>query len=150
MVIENVYRMRNEGLSARKAAVEGAKQVSGAISASTLTTVCVFAPIVFTEGITRQLFADMGLTIAYSLLASLLIALTFVPMMGAGLLKKTKDVKHPWFDRFQEGYGAVLEKLLHVKPLVLLVMIVLLVVSAKASMSKGTAFMPDKIGRAHV
>lgn len=143
VVIENVYRMRNEGLSARKAAVEGAKQVGGAITASTLTTVCVFAPIVFTEGITRQLFVDMGLTIAYSLLASLLIALTFVPMMGAKMLKKTKETKHPWFDRFQEMYGAALEKLLHVKLIVLLIMVALLVVSAKAALSKGTAFMPD-------
>ncbi len=143
VVIENIYRMRNEGLSARKAAVEGAKQVSGAITASTLTTVCVFAPIVFTEGITRQLFVDMGLTIAYSLLASLIIALTFVPMMGAKMLKKTKETKHPWFDRFQEVYGTVLEKMLRLKPLVLLVMVVLLVVSAKAAASRGTAFMPD-------
>ena len=109
MMIANIDRAMEE-LKAEQEE-KGAKQVSGAISASTLTTVCVFAPIVFTEGITRQLFVDMGLTIAYSLLASLLIALTFVPMMGAGLLKKTKDVKHPWFDRFQEGYGAVLEKL---------------------------------------
>ena len=53
-----------------------------------MTTICVFLPIVFTEGITRQLFVDMGLTIAYSLLASLAVALTLVPMMGAGLLKK--------------------------------------------------------------
>lgn len=143
VVIENIYRMRNEGLSAKKAAVEGAKQVSGAITASTLTTVCVFAPIVFTEGITRQLFVDMGLTIAYALLASLIIALTFVPMMGSRLLKKTKDIRHPWFDKFQEGYGFVLEKLLHVKLLVLLVMVILLVVSVKLSLSKGTAFMPD-------
>lgn len=143
VVIENIYRMRNEGLSARKAAVEGAKQVSGAITASTLTTVCVFAPIVFTEGITRQLFVDMGLTIAYSLLASLIIALTFVPMMGSKMLKKTKNIRHPWFDKFQEGYGIVLEKLLHVKLLVLLVMIVLLVLSMKASLAKGTVFMPE-------
>ena len=143
MVIENIYRMRNEGLSARKAAVEGAKQVSGAITASTLTTVCVFAPIVFTEGITRQLFVDMGLTIAYSLLASLIIALTFVPMMGSKMLKKTKNIRHPWFDKFQEGYGIVLEKLLHVKILVLLVMVGLLVLSMKASLAKGTVFMPE-------
>ncbi|MCI8483154.1 MAG: MMPL family transporter [Lachnospiraceae bacterium] len=143
VVIENIYRMRSEGLSARKAAVEGAKQVSGAITASTLTTVCVFAPIVFTEGITRQLFVDMGLTIAYALLASLIIALTFVPMMGSKMLKKTKELKHPWFERFQEGYGTVLEKLLRFKPVVLLVMLALLVISAKASASKGTAFMPD-------
>ena len=143
VTIENIYRMRSEGLSARKAAVEGAKQISGAITASTLTTVCVFAPIVFTEGITRQLFVDMGLTIAYSLLASLAIALTFVPMMGSKMLKKTKEVKHPWFDRFQAVYGVVLERLLHVKLLVLLVMTALLVASAMAAMSKGTAFMPD-------
>ena len=64
VVIENIYRMRALGVPARKAAIEGASQVAGAIAASTLTTVCVFAPIVFTEGITRQLFVDMGLTIA--------------------------------------------------------------------------------------
>ena len=82
VVIENIYRMRNEeGASAKAAAMKGAQQVSGAIMASTLTTICVFLPIVFTEGITRQLFVDMGLTIAYSLLASLLVALTVVPMM---------------------------------------------------------------------
>lgn len=59
--------------------------------ASTLTTVCVFLPIVFTEGITRQLFVDMGLTIAYSLLASLAIALTVVPAMASKALIKTRE-----------------------------------------------------------
>ena len=143
VVIENVYRMRGEGLSARKAAVEGAKQVGGAITASTLTTVCVFAPIVFVEGITRQLFVDMGLTIAYTLLASLVIALTFVPMMGSRMLRKTKEIRHPWFDKIQEVYGTVLGKLLRVKLLVLLVMVALLIASVWGSLSKGTEFMPD-------
>lgn len=143
VVIENIYRMRSEGLSARRAAVEGAKQVSGAITASTLTTVCVFAPIVFTEGITRQLFVDMGLTIGYALLASLIIALTFVPMMGSKMLNKTKDVRHPWFQKFQEGYGAVLARLLKIKPLVLLVMVALLAVSMQASLARGMIFMPN-------
>lgn len=79
VVIENIYRMRNEEhASAKEAAIQGARQVAGAIMASTLTTVCVFLPIVFTEGIARQLFVDMGLTIAYSLLASLIVALTLV------------------------------------------------------------------------
>lgn len=88
VVIENIYRMRNEEhASAKEAAIQGARQVAGAIMASTLTTVCVFLPIVFTEGIARQLFVDMGLTIAYSLLASLIVALTLVPMMSAGLLR---------------------------------------------------------------
>ena len=83
VVIENIYRLRGEGYSIRKAAVEGASQVTGAIIASTLTTICVFAPIIFTEGITRQLFVDIALTIAFTLAASLLVALTFVPMMAA-------------------------------------------------------------------
>jgi len=143
VVIENIYRMRGEGVSAKRAAIEGARQVSGAITASTLTTVCVFAPIVFTEGITRQLFVDMGLTIAYTLLASLLIALTFVPMMGAKMLKKTREIRHPWFEKFQEIYGAILEKLLKVKLLVLFVMVALLVGSMQASLAKGVIFMPD-------
>ena len=77
VVIENTYRMRNEGKSAKEAAIHGAKQVSAAITSSTLTTISVFLPIVFTKGITRELFTDMGLTIAYSLIASLVIALTF-------------------------------------------------------------------------
>ena len=91
VVIENIYRLRGEGYSIRKAAVEGASQVTGAIIASTLTTICVFAPIIFTEGITRQLFVDIALTIAFTLVASLLVALTFVPMMAAGLLKNKRD-----------------------------------------------------------
>lgn len=143
VVIENIYRLRSEGLSAKRAAVEGAKQVSGAIAASTLTTVCVFVPIVFTEGITRQLFMDMGLTIAYALLASLLIALTFVPMMGSKMLKNTKEIKHPWFEKIQNIYGTAMEKLLHLKIVVILVMVVLLVISVKASFAKGTIFFPE-------
>ena len=90
VVIENIYRLRSEGKSMRAAAIEGAGEVANAIMASTLTTVCVFLPIVFTEGITRQLFVDMGLTIAYSLLASLVIALTVVPAMASKMLTKTK------------------------------------------------------------
>lgn len=65
VVIENIYRLRSEGYSIKKAAVEGAGGVTGAIIASTLTTVCVFVPIVFTEGITRQLFVDIALTITF-------------------------------------------------------------------------------------
>ena len=143
VVIENIYRMRNEGIPSRKAAVEGAKQVAGAIAASTLTTVCVFAPIVFTEGITRQLFVDMGLTIAYSLLASLVVALTLVPMMSAGLLKKVKSQKTPLFDKIQNVYAKILRKALKIKPIVLLGVVAFLVISMKAAFAKGTAFMPE-------
>lgn len=144
VVIENIYRMRNEErASAKKAAIEGARQVSGAIAASTLTTICVFLPIVFTEGITRQLFVDMGLTIAYSLLASLLVALTVVPMMSAGLLKKTDQKESKFFVNIKEVYGKVLEKALKLKVLVLLGALALFVGSIALAVSKGTEFMPE-------
>lgn len=144
VVIENIYRMRSEGKSMREAAIEGAKEVAGAIMASTLTTVCVFLPIVFTEGITRQLFVDMGLTIAYSLLASLVIALTVVPAMASKMLTKTKEQKDDKFFTALIGlYEKVLRLSLKVKPLVLAAVLILLVISAVAAISRGTAFMPD-------
>lgn len=142
VVIENIYRLRSLGESPKRAAVEGAKQVTGAIVASTLTTICVFAPIIFTEGITRQLFVDMGLTIAYSLLASLMIALTFVPMMASGVMKKASEKKHPVFDRVVEGYGSVLKVLLRFKIVVFLAVLVLLGGSIFGALSNGTSFMP--------
>ena len=141
VVIENIYRLRNEGYSVKKAAVEGAGQVSGAIIASTLTTVSVFAPIIFTEGITRQLFVDMGFTILFTLGASLLVALTFVPAMSSAIMKRTKEIKHPWFERFQEWYGSALRVCLRFKPVVFILAIVLLVGSIYASLSRGFTFM---------
>jgi HAE1 family hydrophobic/amphiphilic exporter-1 len=141
VVIENIYRLRGEGYSIRKAAVEGANQVAGAIVASTLTTISVYAPIIFTEGITRQLFVDLALTIAFTLVASLAVALTFVPAMASATLKKTKEIKHPWFDRFKDWYGNVLAVCLRHKAVVFITVIVLLVVSAAASLSRGLSFM---------
>ena len=141
VVIENIYRLRGEGYSIRKAAVEGSKQVTGAIIASTLTTISVYAPIIFTEGITRQLFVDLALTIAYTLVASLVVALTFVPAMASVTLRKTKDIRHPWFDAVREWYGRVLEWCLRFKPLVLIIAVVLLIGSAALSLSKGLNFM---------
>lgn len=144
VVIENIYRMRKEGYSAIEAAIRGAGEVAGAIMASTLTTVCVFLPIVFTEGITRQLFVDMGLTIAYSLLASLIVALTVVPAMASKVLVKTKESHDgKFFTGLINLYEKALLLALKFKPAVLILVVVLLAVSAIASYAKGTAFMPD-------
>ena len=120
VVIENIYRLRNLGLYPAKAAVEGAKQVTGALIASTLTTVCVFLPIVFTEGLSRQLFADMGLTIGYSLFASLLVALTLVPVMGFTVLKKTKDREQRVFSKILVLYERNIKLLLRKKSAILI------------------------------
>lgn len=144
VVIENIYRLRSEGMSMKDASIEGAKEVAGAIVASTLTTVCVFLPIVFTEGITRQLFVDMGLTIAYSLLASLLISLTVVPALASKILNKTKDPNDGrFFSAMINAYEKVLALSLKVKPLVLILVLLLLGLSFAAAISKGTAFMPE-------
>lgn len=143
VVIENIYRMRTEeGASGKEAAIVGARQVSGAILASTLTTVCVFLPIVFTKGITRQLFVDMGLTIGYSLLASLLVALTVVPMMSAGLLKKAQKGESRLYVKMKDIYGRILARALRMKALVLIGTLALFVGSIFLAASRGAEFMP--------
>lgn len=143
VVIENIYRLRGLGMSAPKAAVQGARQMTGAILASTLTTVCVFLPIVFTDGITRQLFVDMGLTIAYSLLASLVIALTFVPMASAGLLKRQKPAEGKFSAKLAAFYGSIMKGVLKAKILVLLGALALFLGSTYLAVSRGFTFMPS-------
>ena len=141
VVIENIYRLKKEGMSAKKAAVEGASQVAGAIVASTLTTICVFAPIIFTDGITKQLFVDIALTITYTLVASLIVALTFVPMMASGMLKNAVEPKTKLYDKFRDWYGDMMHYILKLKPVVLIVSVLLLVVSIWAAFSRGFTFM---------
>lgn len=146
VVMENIYRLRGQGMPAAKAAVQGAKQVAAAIAASTLTTVCVFLPIVFTEGLTRQLFADMGLTIAYSLCASLIVALTLVPTLSSTLLRSEKEKPHPWFDRMVNAYEKTLRWCLRHKIAPLAGALVLLVFAAWQTSRMGLEFMPEMGG----
>jgi len=143
VVIENIYRLRKEGEDIKKAAVYGASQVAGAITASTLTTMCVFLPIVFTEGLTRQLFVDMGLTIAYTLSASLIVALTLVPAMAQGLLRKSKEKENKGDNKLMRGYEKFLRGAIKVKPLVFIVMILLFAASISLALSRGTEFIPE-------
>ena len=140
VVIENIYRLRSKGATVIQAAVSGAAQVVGAITASTLTTVCVFLPIVFVEGITKQLFTDLALTMTYSLLASLIVALTLVP---AGMLKKEKAVKAGLLERVYPAYRRAVGWSLGHKTVVLLLAVVLLAGSAWGAVSRGFVFMPQ-------
>lgn len=142
VVIENIYRLRSLGLSPIKSAVSGASQVAGAITSSTLTTVCVFLPIVFVEGLTRQLFQDMALTIAYSLLASLIIALTLIPAMAPAVLKNVKE-KSSDEGKIMQKYGKIIEFALNKKALVLILAVALLGTSAFACINRGFIFMPN-------
>ena len=84
VVLESIDRYRKEGMSTLKASYEGASLVGNAVTASTITTICVFLPIIFVSGIAGQLFTDQSLTVTYSLLASLLVSLTLIPMLSSG------------------------------------------------------------------
>ena len=143
VVIENIYRLRAKGATVIQAAVSGAQQVLGAVTASTLTTVCVFAPIVFVEGLTRQLFTDLALTITYSLLASLLVALTLVPAMAGGMLRREMVQKPGLLDKIYPAYRKAITFALDHKAGVLLLSLVLLVTSAGAAVMRGFTFMPE-------
>ena len=103
VVLENIDKKREQGLDIFTAASEGAKEVSGAITASTLTTIAVFLPLIFVEGIAGQLFRDQALTITFSLLVSLLIALTLIPMLAS---RESKNVTTPNFERNKRSFAA--------------------------------------------
>ena len=146
VVIENIYRLRAKGATPVQAAVAGARQVAGAITSSTLTTVCVFLPIVFVEGITRQLFTDLALTMSYALLASLVIALTLVPAMAKGMLKDRKNAK-PKADKgegvFYRNYRKLAAWNLSHKWAALGLAVLLLAGTAFAAFQKGYSFIPE-------
>ena len=143
VVIENIYRLRAKGATVVQAAVSGAQQVLGAIVASTLTTVCVFAPIVFVEGLTRELFTDLALTMTYSLLASLLVALTMVPAMASGLLQRPLEQKPGLLDKIYPAYKNAIRWSLDHKAAVLAGSLALLILTGIATVSRGFSFMPE-------
>ena len=146
VVIENIYRLRNHGISAPKAAVQGAKQVAGPIISSTLTTICVFLPMVFTTGIVSELMVPFALTISFALTASLIVALTVVPTSGSIVLKKTKDKKYPLFEKIQDAYAHVLAFCLRFKVIPLAIAVVLLVICIREVMNMGITLLPEMTG----
>ena len=143
VVIENIYRLRARGATVVQAAVSGARQVLGAIAASTLTTVCVFAPIVFVEGLTREMFTDLALTITYSLMASLLVALTLVPAMASGMLRRPLVQKTGLLDKLYPAYKKAIIWSLDHKAAVLSASLAALILTGILTVNRGFSFMPD-------
>ena len=143
VVIENTYRLRALGESTVKSAVSGARQVGGAIAASTLTTICVFIPIAFVEGLTRELFTDMVLTLSYALIASLIVALTLVPALASKLLAHAKPQSETAFTRFMPKYKKSVLWAVNHKAVTLLTAVALLFASGAAVLTKGFTFLPD-------
>ena len=143
VVMENIFRLKNSGLSSARAAVQGAKQMRGAIIASTLTTVCVFLPSVFADGTVRELLYPLALSIGYCLVASLFIALTVVPASCSTIMRNAKPKTHPWFDKVQNAYGRSLKWCLTHKAVPLVVAVGLLGVSVFAVIKTGIVYIPD-------
>ena len=142
VVIENIYRLRGRGVPAARAAVQGTKQVGMSIVASTLTSVCVFLPVIFSSSIVRSLMQPMSLCIGYCLMASLIVAITVVPAASATVLKKSQPKQLKWFEKIQNGYGKSLEWCLKHRALPLVAAIALLVFCGWRVVSMGVELLP--------
>ena len=142
VVIENIYRLRGRGVPAARAAVQGARQVGMSVVASTLTSVCVFLPAVFSASLIRNLMGPMSLCIGYCLMASLIVALTVVPAASATVLKNAQPKKLAWFDKIQNAYGRSLEKALQKRFVPLAAAVLLLVFCCWRVVSMGIVLLP--------
>ena len=142
VVIENIYRLRGRGVPAARAAVQGAKQVGMSVVASTLTSVCVFLPVVFSSSIVKSLMQPMSLCIGYCLMASLIVALTVVPAAASTVLKKAEPKQLKWFDKIQDKYAKSLEWCFQHRALPLLAAVVLLAFCGWRVFSMGVELLP--------
>ena len=143
VVMENIYRLRARGIEAPRAAVQGTKQVAGAIISSTLTTVCVFMPMVYSTGLVRELMIPMCMTIVFCLMASLFVAMTVVPAASSTLLRNAKPKNHMWFDKIQDAYGRALAVCLKHKWAPILTAVGLLIFTGFLVIRMGIVVMPD-------
>ena len=142
VVIENIYRLRSRGVPAARAAVQGTKQVGMSIVASTLTSVCVFLPVVFSSSIVRSLLQPMSLCIGYCLMASLIVAVTVVPAAASTVLKKAEPKQLKWFDKIQDKYAQSLEWCFKHRALPLVAAVVLLAFCGWKVLSMGVELLP--------
>ncbi|MBA1334139.1 MAG: RND efflux system, inner membrane transporter [Firmicutes bacterium] len=161
VVLENIFRYRQEGYGRIDAAREGSSEIAMAVVASTLTTIAVFAPIVFVQGIAAQLFRELALTVTFSLVASLIVALTLVPMLSSKMLRIEKESGKPrkfrwvsnvldlWnkgFDRLDRRYRGVLAWVLGHRKTTVIALVLLFVVSLASVALVGAEFFPSMDG----
>src|SRR5690625_3638867 len=147
VILENIYSYRQKGYSLFESATKGASELAPAVIASTTTTLVVFLPIVFVDGIASDLFTPLALTVSFSLIASLVVALTLVPMLSSKLLSKAMDDgRRYWFDALLEkinnGYARAIKAVLHFRKTTVFVTILLLAGSVAAVPFIGAEFIP--------
>lgn len=162
VVLENIYRWREDGMDNVRAAEYGTKEVMLSITASTLTTVIVFVPIIFVEGMTGKIFKEMGLIITFSLMASLLVAITFLPMMASKLpstrlvkkqnskqkkkrvnpISKLFDIWESFYRSVYKGYAKILRASLKKRKLVIIIAAIILILSLITVPTIGFEYFP--------
>ena len=161
VVLENIFRHRSLGKDKITAAVDGASEVTAPVIASTLTTVAVFFPVVFVQGMASEIFTPLALTIGFALMASLVVALTFVPMLSSkilsikkveeslekkgarGTLHKANMACSRAFDNVDMRYGKLVRWALRHKKIVCLAVVVLMLASCVLIPSIGMEFIPS-------
>ena len=142
VVMENIFRLKRDGASNKEAAITGTHQIAGAIVASTLTTVGVFAPIIFIEDFVREIFLQLALTITFSLVASLVIALTFVPAVAHRIIRVEKEKDSKFLIGIKNVYRKTLLGFFKLRVFVLLGVLALFVLSVVGAVSNGFEFFP--------
>lgn len=141
VVIESIFRNQEKGLSIKEAAINGTSEVAGAVTASTLTTIVVFLPIVYLHGASGELFKDQAWTVTFSLISSLFIAILVIPMLYDRVFGKKKEIKQVKSIQIK-GYGTLLRKLVKARWVVITGAVVLTGLTALLLPFIGTEFMP--------
>ncbi len=142
VVVENIFRLLEEGMPLRQAAIEGTAQVGGAITASTITTIIVFLPIVYLQGASGELFKDQAWTVAFSLISSLFVAIFLIPMLSTKFLKNSTYTKKRK-STFMKGYPNFLGKIIDHRWKVILFSVSLLAATVFIFPFVGSEFMPQ-------
>ncbi|MBN2413687.1 efflux RND transporter permease subunit [candidate division KSB1 bacterium] len=140
IVMENIYRNLEEGMSLKEAAITGTARVGGAITASTLTTIVVFLPIVYLHGTAGELFKDQAWTVAFSLLSSLVVAILVIPMLSVWLLKREENYKYQTIT-FPK-YRTFLDRMLNKSGMIILGAIALVIIAVLLVPIVGSEFIP--------
>jgi len=148
VVLESIYRHRQGGEGPKEASIAGSREVVMAITASTLTTLCVFLPIIFVKGLVGIVFGELALTVTFSLLSSLLIAVTLVPMLLArsrgGRNVLPGRVGGPqWFQGVDAMYHRALQWSLGHRKTVLLIVVLIVAASLPLKRHVGGEFLPS-------
>src|SRR5690625_2169766 len=149
VILENIYSYRQRGYTLFESATKGASELAPAVIASTTTTLVVFLPIVFVDGIASDLFTPLALTVSFSLIASLVVAVTLVPMLSSKLLSKAMEDqgKRYWFNQFLErmknGYERILKWVLKFRKTTIFGTILMIIASLASIPFIGAEFIPE-------